>query len=112
MEITEIYDKSFYDAQAQDSYKSARNMLPFVNEIFAPKSVIDIGCGVGTWLKAWSDINPQIQIAGVDGNAVDSQMYFIPRESYKNIDLTAHHTTLSANIIQHFTNGGGQYKAL
>lgn len=109
MEITEIYDKAFYDTQAQESYKSAINLLPYVNEIFAPKSVVDIGCGVGTWLKAWADINPRIQIAGVDGNEVDSQMYFIHSECYKRVDLTKYHTMLSKEIIEHFANemGGG-----
>ena len=68
MKITEIYDKAFYNAQSAESYNSARNLLPYINKIIAPKSVIDIGCGVGTWLKAWSDISPNIRIAGVDGN--------------------------------------------
>ena len=108
MKITEIYNETFYDAQAQDSYQSARNLLPYVNKIFAPKSVVDIGCGVGTWLKAWADINPHIQIAGVDGNEVDSQMYFIPSECYKCVDLTQYYATLSKEITQHFAKTGGE----
>lgn len=107
MEITQIYNKAFYDAQAQESYKSAINLLPYINEIFAPKSIVDIGCGVGTWLKAWIDINPHIRIAGVDGNEVDLQMYFIPNECYKRIDLTQYHATLSNAIVEHFTSRGG-----
>ncbi len=48
-----LYDEDFYNSQKDGSYKSACEILPIVDSIF-PKieSVIDIGCGVGTWLKA------------------------------------------------------------
>lgn len=86
-----LYDKAFYEAQAAGSYKSARVILGFVDEILGEKleSVVDVGCGVGTWLKAWQDIKPTLKIAGVDGNSVDEGLYFIPKDAYLQVDLTA-----------------------
>lgn len=110
MQNATLYDKSFYNAQSKQSYESARIMLPYVDKIFHPKSVIDVGCGVGTWLKAWKDINPSIYIAGIDGNDVSEDMFFIPKDCYKRVDLTKHCEILSQEISQHFTNavnGGG-----
>ena len=65
--IKSLYNEDFYKQQAQLSYQSAtficdQHILPNL------KNVIDVGCGVGTWLKAWRDLNPKIQIAGIDGN--------------------------------------------
>ena len=51
-----VYDEEFYKSQMDESYLSARAMIkqvkPFLPDI---KSVIDVGCGVGTWLKAWKE---------------------------------------------------------
>ena len=111
MQIEKLYDKSFYDDQSKQSYESARVFLPYVDEAFEPKSVIDVGCGIGTWLKAWNDINPNICIAGIDGNDVDSKMFFISPEHYKRVNLTKPHRILLQEINQHFADaiiiGGG-----
>lgn len=51
-----IYDEAFYKDQMQESYLSAKEMIvcmkPYLPEI---RSIIDVGCGVGTWLKAWKE---------------------------------------------------------
>ena len=87
MELTQIYNKNFYGKPA-GSNPSAEEILSYVDTLLHPKSVIDVGCGVGSWLKAWQDINPNIAIAGIDGNEVVSQFPYISSESYKQVDLT------------------------
>lgn len=51
--IMSKYDEKFYLSQMEESYNSAKELLkqitPLLPEI---NSVIDVGCGVGTWLKA------------------------------------------------------------
>lgn len=32
---------------------SARMIVPIVNQAISPQSVLDVGCGTGTWLAAW-----------------------------------------------------------
>ncbi len=44
-----IYDKDFYKSQAEESYNSAQIVLNIFKKYYSPKSVLDLGCGVGTW---------------------------------------------------------------
>ena len=47
--LQSLYDDDFFKAQAADSYKSAQAVLNEVDALLHPQSVIDVGCGVGTW---------------------------------------------------------------
>jgi len=49
---SELYSASFYAGQSDSSHTAAMVMLPTVFELVQPKSVLDVGCGVGTWLAA------------------------------------------------------------
>ena len=51
------------------------------------KSILDVGCGVGSWLKAWQDSKPDLKIFGIDGNGVSEELFFIPKSYYKQVDL-------------------------
>ena len=44
------YDKGFYEGQQAGSRSSAERIVPLVLDLVHPRSVVDIGCGVGTWL--------------------------------------------------------------
>jgi len=50
------YDSKFFSAQASGSLRSAREVISVVREMIEPRSVVDVGCGVGTWLKVWQDL--------------------------------------------------------
>ena len=50
-----LYDQSFYRTYRDGSLRSARVVVPKIMKMIAPASVIDVGCGVGTWLKAFSE---------------------------------------------------------
>ena len=104
METTKIYNENFYNTQAQESYISAKEILSYLYTILQPKNVIDIGCGVGTWLKAWQDLNPKINIAGIDGNEVVSQFSFITQKDYKQVDLTKDYKITLNEICNYFAN--------
>ena len=80
------YDRSFYDEQRQGSLKSARKFVPLLIETFAPASVVDVGCGVGTWLSQWvaHGIN---DVLGVDGDYVERESLLIPPELFVARDL-------------------------
>lgn len=41
------YNKEFFDRQKDASYISASIIVPIVMEYVSPKSVVDVGCGVG-----------------------------------------------------------------
>jgi SAM-dependent methyltransferase len=69
--------------------KAPREVLPFVVELLSPHSVIDIGCGIGTWLAVLKDLGVD-EVLGVDGEYVDGDLlanYLIKKEFIPH-DLT------------------------
>jgi SAM-dependent methyltransferase len=80
------YDEAFFQEQISDSYRSAREVVPVVLEMVRPRSVIDVGCGVGAWLAAFRE-NGVEEVVGVDGDYVRQDMLMIPRESFVPHDL-------------------------
>ncbi|MCM1512467.1 MAG: class I SAM-dependent methyltransferase [Oxalobacter formigenes] len=77
-----IYSEKFYKKQMTGSRLSAGVIVPIVMDIFKPGSVIDIGCGTGTWLSVFEAYG--CKILGMDGDYVNRNMlhvnpdFFIP----------------------------------
>jgi hypothetical protein len=47
------YDRAFHRAISEGSFRSASRAWPVVMQVLGPpSSVVDIGCGLGTWLEA------------------------------------------------------------
>jgi SAM-dependent methyltransferase len=61
--------------------------LDQVFRAFKPKSLLDVGCGGGTWLKAAS-AHGIIDLFGVDGILVDQSELHIPRNLIEQRDLS------------------------
>jgi len=73
------YDHDFYGAQAAGSERSADAVLPVVFELLRPTSVVDVGCGVGTWLAAAQRLGVD-EVRGLDGAyAIDAGLR-IPKD--------------------------------
>ena len=81
------YSPAFYEQQIDGSIRSARRVLPHVIDIVSPKSIVDVGCGVGTWLAAARELGIE-DVLGVDGAYVDRRMLRIPQECFHVADLT------------------------
>ena len=47
------YDDEYYDALHMGAVRSAAAVVPFVQDIFAARRVVDLGCGTGAWLAAF-----------------------------------------------------------
>ena len=78
-----IYDESVHNMKAPTV------VVPFVLELFpAIHSVVDFGCGLGTWLKAFKDAGVK-EILGLDGpwNDKDLLYKFIQENEFKCVDL-------------------------
>ncbi|MDR2709065.1 MAG: class I SAM-dependent methyltransferase [Elusimicrobiota bacterium] len=55
--LQKIYNEDFYLDTQDESYLAGFKFLSFMRDIFPNvKSVIDVGCGIGTWLKAFKDV--------------------------------------------------------
>jgi SAM-dependent methyltransferase len=81
------YTSTFYKTYQQESQGSARGVLPHVLRMFAPTSVVDIGCGVGTWLSVLSEFGVA-RTLGVDGAYVDKDQLLIDRAAFRSHDLS------------------------
>lgn len=66
---------------------SPREVVPLIVKLTNPKSVIDIGCGTGTWLKAFEE-RGITDYMGLDGDYVERSMLKIPQEKFRAVDLT------------------------
>lgn len=81
------YSNNFYATYAEKSYRSAAAILPFVKDLISPDRIVDIGCGVGTWLSAWEAMGVR-EILGLDGDYVDRSALLISRDRFIAMDLS------------------------
>jgi hypothetical protein len=82
-----IYSTKFYEERHSGSLRSARTVVPTVLELLQPRSIVDVGCGDGTWLTVFRDCGVE-DILGVDGDWVDQLALQIPLESFLRYDLS------------------------
>lgn len=87
MTYRKSYSTSFYAGQVEGSTKSADVILPLLLSIILPQSVLDVGCGTGTWLAtaAAHGIN---DVMGVDGDWVEPKNLKIPVDRFSAVDLS------------------------
>ena len=81
------YKRHFYKAQEVDSLRAAKHVLPIVLNLIRPKSIIDVGCGLGTWLSVCIEQGIQ-DVTGVDGDYVPKDMLRIPHDRFLVADLS------------------------
>ena len=75
MNVENIYNAEFYNEQKYRSLRAAGIILPYLFQFYKPNSVVDIGCGSGSWLRASKDLGVET-IHGVD----IEQTVFVPRD--------------------------------
>ena len=80
------YSKDFFETYRDGSLRSARAVVPIILSYVPSRSVCDVGCGVGTWLRAFKEAGVA-EIQGFDGDYVDRAMLQIPAESFSPADL-------------------------
>ena len=80
------YSSSFYAAQSPGSLASAEVAIPHIVRLFDPHSMLDVGCGVGTWLSV-AMRHGVTDVLGIDGPWVDGCQLTIPPECFASRDL-------------------------
>jgi SAM-dependent methyltransferase len=81
-----MYNSSFYDDQRDGSVRTASIILPPLLEAFGSKSLIDVGCGVGTWAKIAKDAGVP-KVIGIDGEYVEDSQLVIGPDDFLRADL-------------------------
>ncbi|MBV8216453.1 MAG: class I SAM-dependent methyltransferase [Verrucomicrobia bacterium] len=82
-----VYSPDYYATYADGSARSAAVVVPIVLSLLTVKSVVDVGCGVGTW-TAQFEANGVLNVCGIDGDYVDRSQLRIRSEQFLARDLT------------------------
>jgi hypothetical protein len=83
--MQQSYSKVFYDWQRTGSHRSAQKILPIVFDAIHPKSVVDVGCGVGPWLDVARNLGASV--VGYEGEWVQSLEPAYPGLEIRTADL-------------------------
>jgi SAM-dependent methyltransferase len=81
------YTKDFYDSLRNGVVRSAEVIVPLVLKLVPARSVVDVGCGDGSWLAVFRRYGVD-EIVGLDGEYVDRETLQIPPECFHACDLT------------------------
>ena len=75
------YNRRFYEAQQSGSSRSASIVVPLLLRYIAAQSVVDVGCGVGTWAAQFVASGVK-EVVGIDGDYIDRSMLMIDAERF------------------------------
>jgi hypothetical protein len=64
-----------------------RVVWPIIIGDYAPKSLLDVGCGLGVWSKAALELGVE-DLLGLDGVQISSSQLLIPERCFKQQDFT------------------------
>lgn len=84
--MTNPYDPQFFEAIQEDARRSARRVVPLVLELTGARSIVDVGCGDGTWLSVFAQHGIE-DVLGIDGAYVDRDRLAIPADRFLEKDL-------------------------
>lgn len=80
------YDANFFSSHHPGAASSAAVMVPLMLDLSGARSVVDVGCGIGTWLAEFARLGIT-NIHGFDGVWVDPKQLLIPRDCFTATDL-------------------------
>lgn len=86
-EFMTAYDENFFLELQEGARSSAREIVPLLLRLLNPRSVVDVGCGLGTWLAVFAESGVP-DLFGVDGDYVNLQNLEIPKDSFLAHDLS------------------------
>ena len=80
------YNASFYERQTSETRWSSDVIVPLLIDLVHPQSVIDVGCGTGSWLCTFMDHGIK-EVRGFDGPWLEADKLLIPKELFTRADL-------------------------
>jgi SAM-dependent methyltransferase len=110
------YDGDFFEQLSARSLASARIVLREVFTAVPVRSVVDVGCGVGSWLRAAHEFGAT-RCLGIDGDYVDRTRLLVDTSEFRAQDLENGRLTsvvrggetfdlaLSMEVAEHLSSG-------
>jgi len=74
--------------EAHHNMRAPRRMMPFLLALFRPTSILDVGCGLGTWIAAARELGVH-DVLGIDGDYVDRALLKVNEDEFRPVDLQA-----------------------
>jgi SAM-dependent methyltransferase len=81
------YTSQYFFERKDSSQASADVVAPLLIDLVRPDSVVDVGCGVGTWLRAFSSRGIE-DVLGIDGAYIRPADFLLPQEKFISYDLS------------------------
>lgn len=85
-------------------------VVPYIMELFKPTSVIDIGCGLGAWLKIFEEYGIE-DYRGIDGHYLDIKQVICDKNKIQLDDLEnpkkanrKYDIVISLEVAEHLSN--------
>ncbi len=104
----------FYRERHERTVESARKVLRTIFDGLKPRSVVDFGCGVGTWLKICKELGAE-DILGLDGDYVPEAYLVIPKPNFRRTDLNGpvnlgrvYDLAISCELAEHLLESSAQ----
>ncbi len=105
------YDREFFEGYQQTAIyqgvrSSAEVVVPLVVQLLHPRSVVDVGCGTGTWLKVFEEQGVS-DFCGLDGDYVGEALeiptdHFVPADLRTGVTLDRRFDlALSLEVAEH-----------
>lgn len=91
-QTSQPYTKEWFASQKSGAYRSAEAVVPILLDLVAPKSVVDLGCGVGAWLACFIE-HGVTDVTGIDGHWVKREELMIPKEKFVERDIVSDPST-------------------
>jgi hypothetical protein len=107
-DLNYLYSQSFFELVHIDSTPVAEYLSPIISEALDVKSVVDLGCGTGTWLRGFKKQGAKIY--GVEGSLSAKPLLVIPDDCVYfgdlryplNIDITEEiDLVISIEVAEH-----------
>lgn len=80
------YGDAFFAAMGKQNYSASR-IIQALYDYVRPQSVLDVGCGTGSWLLAFSQAGAT-DIRGLDGDYVNRDLLAIDPQFFTAVELT------------------------
>lgn len=77
---------NYTHSQNLHTLNAPSTIFPIIDEVYKPQSILDVGCGLGTWLKIVSDSGIK-DFFGIDGIEVQDEEFFVSKEKFQKHNL-------------------------
>lgn len=85
-DLARLYNNDFYHNKTPESFSSALVVLKILFEIYQPNSIVDVGCGQGSWLAAAEELGSK-RLVGYDGNWIKNEDLVSKNINFNSVNM-------------------------